>query len=376
MRLRSRIVFKFLLVIFLLFTASCHYKQESIKVGFVGTLIGRYSDISINCRNGVMLAVEEINQNGGVNGIPIELIIKDDQMDPETAIRVNHELHQSGVQVVIGHMTSAMSSVALPEITKLKMLMISPTTSATSFSGLDDYFLRVYPSNEQSQQILAQFIYYKYKLKKIAIVADLRNQNYSEEWAVDFRTEFQRLGGEIEKMVSFYSRVSVNMNQIAQQILEAKPEGILIIANSNDTANFCQQIKKYNRQLPLFTTSWAISGSILEYGGTAVEGLVFPEIFDRDHPGETYQCFLKAYIERFGDEPSFAALMGYETMQVIFQAMLNLEEISSDGLKEAIINQRNFKGLQEDFQIDKYGDAYRYFKLFTISDGKIKRIDM
>jgi branched-chain amino acid transport system substrate-binding protein len=70
----------------------CEKKKEPIKVGFVGGLTGRLSDLGSGGRNGVMLAVEEINNAGGISGRPVELITKDDKQDPEVAVKVDKEL--------------------------------------------------------------------------------------------------------------------------------------------------------------------------------------------------------------------------------------------------------------------------------------------
>ena len=111
--------------------------NKPIKVGFVGGLTGRLSDLGIAGRNGVIMAIEEINKAGGINKRPIELITKDDKQDPEVAVNVDKELIDEGVVAIIGHMTSAMSIAALPLINKKQILMISPTTSTNKLFGIE-----------------------------------------------------------------------------------------------------------------------------------------------------------------------------------------------------------------------------------------------
>jgi branched-chain amino acid transport system substrate-binding protein len=85
--------------------------KNAYKIGFVGGLTGKSSDLGIQGRNSVMLAVEEINSQGGINGRPLQLITKDDKQDPQTALKVDRELIDEGVITIIGHMTSTMSEV-------------------------------------------------------------------------------------------------------------------------------------------------------------------------------------------------------------------------------------------------------------------------
>ncbi|MBW1797231.1 MAG: ABC transporter substrate-binding protein, partial [Deltaproteobacteria bacterium] len=92
--------------------------KKPVKVGFVGGLTGRLSYLGTAGRNGVILAVEEINEAGGINGRPVELITRDDGHDPKVAVKVDRELIGEGVVAIIGHMTSSMSMAALPLINK------------------------------------------------------------------------------------------------------------------------------------------------------------------------------------------------------------------------------------------------------------------
>ncbi len=114
----------------------CEKKENPIKVGFVGGLTGRLSDLGTAGRNGVILAVEEINSRGGINGRPVELITKDDKQDPELSLRVDRELVDEGVAAIIGHMTSVMSMAVLPFINEEKILMIStPAKGSIGWPG-------------------------------------------------------------------------------------------------------------------------------------------------------------------------------------------------------------------------------------------------
>ena len=90
--MRSRVLLSIFLMAVLLM-ASCGPK-EAIKVGFVGTLSGTNSEIGIAMRDGLLLKVDELNTLGGINGQPIELIIKDDNNDHELIKSINQELAQ------------------------------------------------------------------------------------------------------------------------------------------------------------------------------------------------------------------------------------------------------------------------------------------
>ena len=77
--------------------------KPPVKLGFVGGLTGKLSDMGTAVRNGVILAVEEANKEGGINGRQIVLITRDDKNDPEIALAVDRELINEGVVAIIGH---------------------------------------------------------------------------------------------------------------------------------------------------------------------------------------------------------------------------------------------------------------------------------
>lgn len=187
-------MFFMMLTIMILMTAlgGCENKKP-IKVGFVGCLTGRLSDLGTAGRNGAILAVEQINEAGGINGRPVELIVKDDKQDPEVAVQVDQELIEEGVAAIIGHMTSAMSMVAVPLMNKEKMLMISPTTSTNKLTGIDDYFLRITPPSKIQTDHLAGHAFNVMELRKMAGVYDLSNRAFAEGAYNNFKSEFENI---------------------------------------------------------------------------------------------------------------------------------------------------------------------------------------
>ena len=231
--------------------------KNTFKIGFVGGLTGKSSDLGIQGRSGVMLAVEEINQQGGINGRPLQLITKDDKQDPQIALKVDRELIDEGVVVIIGHMTSAMTEVALPLINEKKVLMINPAASTNKLSGIDDYFLRVINPGIQLTNLEADYASRNLKLRRMATVYDLSNRAFSEEYAANFKSEFERLGGKVVSTDSFRAGHDVSFKNLAKKILKARPDGLLIVAGAVDTAMLCQHVRMAGSKMPILMSLWA-----------------------------------------------------------------------------------------------------------------------
>ena len=141
---------------------------KPVQLGFLAGLSGRSADLGEAARNGVMLAIEQRNLAGGINGRAIELIVRDDREDPETAARGAAELAASGVAAIIGPITSSMAVAALPSIEKAKVVMVSPTVTAMQLVGKDDYLFRINATTRDYARMYADFHYRHTGLRRLA----------------------------------------------------------------------------------------------------------------------------------------------------------------------------------------------------------------
>jgi branched-chain amino acid transport system substrate-binding protein len=344
----------------------------TVKIGFVGSLTGRHADLGIEGRNGVTLAVEEINRAGGLRGRLIELITKDDKNNPGVAVSVDTELISEGVVAIIGHMTSAMSDAAIPLVNKHGMIMISPTTSSNKFTGIDDYFFRVMVPSRSLAEELARYSFRALKLRRIVTLYDLSNRAYTEEYSDNFRNAFEDLGGRLVKAATFTTGPNLDFRTIARDILSTKPDGLLLSTGALDAAMIIQHVRREGSRIPIVSSGWAQTTDFLHHGGPAVEGVVFVEVFDNNSKDKRYTEFRERFVKRFGRTPNFAAACGYEAVQVIFDALSKNSDPRK--LKETILSHGTFRGLQGDFTIDRFGDAKRKTVIISVKAGQFVAI--
>ncbi len=365
---------------FLLFTSmligfgllqSCK-PAEPVKIGYAGGLTGRVASLGIAGRDGVILAVEEINRAGGINGRPVSLIIKDDKQDAATARLVVKELLSENVAAIIGHMTSSMSSVTVPIINEGKVLMLSPTTSTNSLTGQDDYFFRVYPASATAATRMARHVFESMNISKMVVIYDTGNLSYTESLYIHFKNAYESLGGKIVSAITYKSGPDIQFMQLAEQIITNNPEGLFILANAMDTAMLCQQLSKINSLPPVVTGEWSATQDILEFGGKSVEGIRFYHTFNKNYTGNDFLKFRAAFKKRFGAEAGFAASHAYDATRVIIEALKKNEDTAR--LKETILNIGTFAGLQGKLVFDSYGDVEKSHFLMTIHDNRFQTL--
>ena len=345
--------------------------QEPLSVGFIGGISGRAADLGISGRNGVSLAIEIRNTLGGVNGRTVELIVEDDKQEPEVAKQAVTRLIERKVEAIIGPMTSVIAMACLPLINTAEMTMISPTVSTTKLSGIDDYFLRVISATTEYAKKSADFHYTRQGLRRVAVAYDMRNQDYTESWLRDYTSAFLAHGGAIITAEPFVSSNEIDFALLAGRLLVDKPDAILIIGNSVDTAILAQQVRKIDTAVALATSEWAATERLNELGGKAIEGMAIAQFLDRDSKVPAFLAFRKAYIERYAVEPSFGALTGFDAANVVLDALA--ERKKGQTVKQAILGHGIFSGAQSEIRFDATGDATRETFMFIVRDGTYVR---
>ncbi len=348
--------------------------NEPVRVGFVAQLTGVQAELGVQERNGVQLAVEEINAAGGIVGRPVELVVRDDLGTPEGAQAADRELMGAGVAAIIGHATSGQTIAGLAVTNPARVVMISPTASTPELSGREDYFFRVCYCLSERAHALAQHLYQGRNMARVAAIYDSDNTSYSRAFLKAFAGKYQFLGGTLAAEADFSSKSQPDFTPLVAQLRASNPDGLLIIAADIDTALIAQRTRLMGWPIPIITTAWAQTETLINNGGRAVEGLEIECANTLNSQAPDYLDFKTHYQDRFGQTPSFGAVMGYEAADVL-AAALKKTRGKADGLAQALAGINTFDGLADAFSMDRYGDVIRPFYLGTIHDGKYVDIE-
>ena len=363
----SGVVWCFLLGAFL----GCGDSKQPVKIGFANTLTGKASTWGLNSRNGAMLAVDEWNQAGGVNGRPIELIFKDDKANPDEAWRVDQELIDLGVDAIIGHYISTICLNIVPLLNKNHIVMVSTAASTTDLAGKDDWFFRLVVSNRLMGGSLGSVCFQELGLRRVAVAYDSANPGYSESFYTIFKKVFEQKGGAVITTVAFNRRQGFSSPDVVKKILATKPDGVCLISDAIHGALICQHLRKTNPSIPIVASGWTFSDpNFISTGGNAVEGVVSINEYDGDSRNPAFQAYKKKFREQFGEESTHPDKVGYEAAQIILTALSHNENPKQ--LKETILKIKTFPGADGPVAIDQYGDSVCPLFLRKIQKGKIR----
>lgn len=352
----------------LLFLLSCS-SGEPITIGFVGGMSGRVADLGINGRNGVELAVKERNQNGGINGRPVRLLIKDDKQDEVIAVQMVRSLIDLKVSAIIGHMTSSMTMATVGLVNDSPTIMMSPTTTTDYLTGKDDNFIRVSPTTAVTATKMAAYLLEKAGIKGVSVIYDLNNKAYTESWLSAFRKKFEAGHGKILKVEKFSSGMGDSLLKTVKNAYDERAEGLVIISSAMDAAMLCQQVNKIDWPIQIALSEWASTGRLVDLGGEAVEGAIISLFFDHSSTLPSYASFKSNFRNDFGTSPGFAAVNAYDAANVVMDALATRK--NGESLKEVILRVSTFQGVQGPITIDRYGDANRMAYIAKVSNSVI-----
>ena len=355
-------------LLFMLSLSSCSSKKP-IRVGFVAGLTGPNAALGVDGRDGALLAVEQINSQGGVNGRPIELVVRDDLGTSDGAIIADRELIENEkVSVIIGHMTSSTMMASWPEFKDSGVIFLSPTVSTPQLSGLRDNFFRLIPVNSANAKRLADYAFNDLSLKRVSIFYDTDNAAFTETYRDGFSEHFTLSGGSILLTHAFSSSAAPDFKPVLVDLKNQEPDGLFVIASAVDTALIAQQARLEGLNVQLLTSNWALTDDLVENGGRAVDGTIAVVANDENNQSPEYLDFSNRFQQRFGRSPTFAADYAYEAVLVLANAF-QMTNDEKDGLADALLQTRNLSSVNGNISFDEYGDVLRTLYLIAVRDG-------
>ncbi|MDP2244371.1 ABC transporter substrate-binding protein [Pseudomonas sp.] len=346
---------------------------EPIRLGFIGGLSGTNADLGLAARNGAQLAVEQHNTAAQKGDRPAQLIVRDDELNPEQGKKALTELLEQQVHAVIGPMTSAVAMAIAPLANEAGVLLMGGPVSTDMLNGRDDQFFRTIGSNDEHARVMATYLRRQHNIERVSLVVDHRNKAYTDSWAGHFSARFEALGARIVQTTAIESSTALDYAQVASQALSQKPQAVLLITSALDAALLINQLRQQQEQLIIAAAEWAGSGKLIEMGGNAAENVIVAQYINTQDNSPTFTAFRDAFAERFGEAPGFPAMTAYNATGVVLQGLA--EQRSDETLKQTLLRLRRFAGVQGAIEFDAYGDTITPTFITYIRNGQYQHAD-
>lgn len=304
--------------------------QDVIKVGLVGPFTGGSAPLGMSIRDGVKLAVAEINAKGGIGGRKIELYERDDESKPERGIQVAQELINN--EKIVGAVGIANTPVALAasrfyQEARIPIVVPVATGSVVSRQFVppehkENYIFRIGAFDTIQSAMMAEEMVNKREIKKVAILAD--STNYGQLGKDDLIQALDKIGVKAVAIEKFNVR-DVDMTPQLLKARAAGAQGVFGYALGPDLAQIANSMAKIGWKVP-YVTSWNSSMSnYIDNAGSNGEGVYMPQTFIQDAGISTrWADFITAYQKAYRVDripsPSSAA-QSYDAMQLLAAAI-------------------------------------------------------
>jgi len=343
--------------------------SKEIVVGEYGSLTGNTATFGQSTKNGSQMAFDEINKAGGLLGKPVKLIVEDDQSKPEeAATAVTKLINQNAVQAVLGEVASSRSLAAAPICQGARVPMVTPSSTNPKVTQVGDYIFRVCFTDIQQGEADAKFAAKSLKMKRAALLYDVRN-DYSVGLRLVFAQKFKEFGGEIVAEQS-YSEGDSDFRAQLTQLKSANPEVIYVPGYYTEVGTIARQSRDLGISAPLLGGDGWDSPRLWEIGGKALNGCYFSNHYSVDDPSPAVQKFVADYKAKYGATPDALAALGYDAAKILADAMTRAN--SSDGAKvrTALADTKGYAGVTGTITIDKDRNAVKPVVMLKVQDGK------
>lgn len=345
---------------------------DTIKIGANLELSGAVAAYGNVEKDGIELAVKEINADGGIDGKKIKLVTKDNKSDNDEAASIAANLATSEKVVAqIGPATSGAAKSALSNLTKSGVPMITPSGTDDSITVNDgkvqEYAFRSCFQDSFQGTILAQYANDTLKASKAVILGD-SSSDYAKGLTEAFKKEYK---GEIAAEESF-----VQGDKDFQAILtniKDKEFDVLYIPGYYTEAGL---IVKQAREMGIDKTIMGADGfgdeKFVETAGDAnASNIFYTAHFSTSAPAnDKVEEFVKAYKKEYNESPSQFSALAYDAVYMVKQAIEDQGKSDSESIQKGLSKLKDFTGVTGTITIDDNHNPEKSAVVLGLTNGK------
>jgi len=344
--------------------------HSTIKIGFFGDLSAPTFNFGQSAMNGVLMATDELNQAGGINGRKIDIVFEDDKGSPELAAQITGKLiDRDKVVAIIGAGASGNSLAAAPKAQSAHIPLIAPSSTNPAVTQAGDYIFRACFIDAFQGEVMAKFAASTLKAKKAAIMLDF-NSPYSRGLSEFFELSFAKRGGQIVNKQS-YSQGDADFRGQLSAIKSANPDVIYLPGYYGDVAIIAKQARQLGLNVALLGTDGWDAPELWELGGDALNGCYISNHYSVEDPSETIQKFAHDYRQRFGNlTPDAHAALAYDALRFLAEAIRKSGTVEGQKLRDALAETKNFPGVTGIISMDRNRNAVKPAVILKLEDRR------
>ncbi|MBR5581318.1 MAG: ABC transporter substrate-binding protein [Treponema sp.] len=318
----------------MMFTGCSKKTSDTIKIGGIFPLSGSVAVYGTECRNGVEMAINEINAAGGVNGKMLELIAEDDEGSPEKSVNAYKKLvTKDNCSIIIGSLTSGCTAAISSLAQAQKVLLIAPAATQTDITEAGDYVFRACFIDPFQGTVGGKFALEDLGAKNAAVLYDVQN-DYSIGLYENFKIAFEQGGGKVVAAES-YSTGDKDFNAQLTKIKTTNPDVVYLPDYYGTVALIAKQLRAQGINAPIVgADGW---DGIIDNAGDEVLNGFYSNHYAADSTDGKVVTFVNSYKGKYGSTPVSFAALGYDCVYLLRDAMGTAKSADSTTLKDQLM---------------------------------------
>jgi len=310
----------------------------TFRIGAILPLTGAQAFFGEEARDGGLLAVERINEDGGLLGRELVLLWEDDENRPELTINAFTRLTtRERVRIIFGSATSGATMAITDRAQRAGVLVMTPSATNINVTLAGDFIFRACFIDPFQGLVVADFAFGELGLRRAAVLFDI-GADYNTGLAEAFRDRFVQLGGEIVAWESYMSG-DVDFSAQVTRIRAVEPEMVFLPNFLNDVALQSIQLRDQGVDAVLLGgDGWDGLVGLMDAGGAGDEivGGFWSSAFSVDTPDPRGVAFVEAFQARFNRPASQFAALGYDSLMLLAGAIRAAGTFDTAAVRDAL----------------------------------------
>ena len=341
-----------------------------IVIGGIGPLTGSAAVYGTSVKNGMTMAFDEINANGGVLGKEFKFNFLDDKGDAQEATNAYNKLYSDEVTAILGSVTSTPSAAVAELAAQDGIPMLSATATALSVTTFGDNIFRVCFTDPFQGKALAEFAAGDdLSAKKVAIL-----YNTSDDYSSGIADAFEARAKELNMEVVAREGYAVGDKDFKAQlnsIMALDPDVLCAPDYYSVDSLIAAQAREIGLDIPILgADGWdGVTTTTDSSNYDSLNNVFFSNHYTMQDESEKVSKFVNAYREEYNEDPTSFAALGYDAALLMAEAIEAAGSTDHDKITEQIAKIQ-FTGVTGDLRFDKTGDPIKSITMIEIVDGK------
>lgn len=344
--------------------------DDAYRIGVIAPLTGEGASYGEAMKQGIDLAIEEVNASGGVNGHHLQAVYEDDKLESKEGVAAFNKLvSTSKVPVIIGSAASKVTLSIAPMAEKSHVVLFSSISTADELKNAGDYIFRDVPTNSMQGKTAAAFVADNLKAPNVAIL--YKNDDYGANLAGSFREDVKKHNTPIV-FDEAYDSQQKDFRNVLSRLQSTKPAVVFFPGNYQDNALILKQAREAGISVPFVGGDGAFSEELIKIAGDAAGNSYFTMM--GIPKSKTVEEFVAKYTAKYGkQEPNVFVYYAYDALMMVADA-IKAGGYTADGIKTALYSLHH-NGLTGETHFDSLGEVSKPYSIYTVRNGKFDLLD-